>query len=52
MVEKPEHLRDLAQPHALSREIDSLRIEACCGGLDIAPQELAEEVNCLLQVVA
>jgi hypothetical protein len=52
MVKKPEHLRDLSQPLALLRVIDSLRIGACCGGFDVAPQKLAEKVNCPLQVMA
>jgi hypothetical protein len=48
MVEKPEHLRDLAQAEALLRVINPIRIDSCRGGFDIAPQKLAEKVNGLL----
>ncbi len=52
MVKKPEHLRDLAQAEALLCIIDPFLIDSRCGGFDIAPQKLAEEVNSFLQVMA
>jgi len=52
MVEQPEHFSDLAQANALLRVIDPFRIDSGGGGFDIAPQKLAEQVNCLFQVMA